>query len=471
MVVDARAENEGNNWAGSGANPWHLDQNTDSVLFLTNESDKPCPIGFAVTAGGIRYYLIKLKLNPHETRAIDMRTLRDAQQADFKGNKIPASAADGGVDWIRLDNLPIMGRMMVIRKGQGMAASYDCYDCCCAADLYSMGITPDAFDLLIDGSFQLEGLGGYEDCDDNETFYELLGTAADWASSNTGVVRMASTAGEAQGVSTGTATIEFTYYAPVWVCRANSCVEETYAPKVGYATGNVDSLVFTITSGGVPGHAQGVVARQGFNLRIQAESPSGVVPDTTFDQSGAPFTLANENTSVGESAPASVSFSSGTANAGVTIVQASGLEDSEREITVGADTSNTVFYPYAYMNVTATDEGLVNSITACDYKIPANAQFVALPYGTALCGQQVLVVNGSSEQEAPVEDVGPWCPHSVATSGNPCVCPADNYWQGTAVPYAATHSCSSNGAGIDLGDGTYSAVRHGSNGPVDWKFE
>jgi hypothetical protein len=283
---------------------------------------------------------------------------------------------------------------------------------------------------------------------------------------------MVSTAGEAQGASAGTATITFTYYAPVLVCRAGTCVETTRTPVIGHASGNVDSLVFTITSGGVPGDAQGVVARQGFNLRIQAESPSGVVPDTTFNQSGAPFTLANESTSVGKSAPASVSFSSGTANAGVTIVQASGLEDSEREITAGANTANTVFYPYAYMNVTATDEGNAGKTDACPgYVIPANAQMVALPYSSALCGEEVLVVNGSSEQEAPVEDVGPWCPHSVATSGNPCVCPADNYWQGTAVPYAATHSCSSNGAGIDLGDGTYSAVRHGSNGPVDWKFE
>ncbi|MGH9435492.1 MAG: hypothetical protein ACRD06_05785, partial [Terriglobia bacterium] len=43
LIVDARAENEANGWTGSGANPWHLDKGTDSVLFLTNMSDKPCP--------------------------------------------------------------------------------------------------------------------------------------------------------------------------------------------------------------------------------------------------------------------------------------------------------------------------------------------------------------------------------------------------------------------------------------------
>ena len=40
LVVDARVANEGNGWTGSGANPWHLDENTESILFLTNASDQ-----------------------------------------------------------------------------------------------------------------------------------------------------------------------------------------------------------------------------------------------------------------------------------------------------------------------------------------------------------------------------------------------------------------------------------------------
>ena len=41
LVVDARLQNEGNGWAGSGANPWHLDNETDSFVFLTDMGDKP----------------------------------------------------------------------------------------------------------------------------------------------------------------------------------------------------------------------------------------------------------------------------------------------------------------------------------------------------------------------------------------------------------------------------------------------
>jgi hypothetical protein len=38
--VDAAIENEGDGWAGSAANPWHLDNNTEAILFLTDEGDK-----------------------------------------------------------------------------------------------------------------------------------------------------------------------------------------------------------------------------------------------------------------------------------------------------------------------------------------------------------------------------------------------------------------------------------------------
>ncbi len=45
LVVDAHMANEGDGWSGSGANPWHLDATTDSVLFLTNESNQPARVG------------------------------------------------------------------------------------------------------------------------------------------------------------------------------------------------------------------------------------------------------------------------------------------------------------------------------------------------------------------------------------------------------------------------------------------
>jgi hypothetical protein len=94
-------------------------------------SDQQARIGFQVTAGGVHYYLTRLALSPHETRAIDLRQLRVAQQADFQGRLIPAQASDGSVNWIRLDNLPVMERVVVINRRAGVASSYDCCTCAC----------------------------------------------------------------------------------------------------------------------------------------------------------------------------------------------------------------------------------------------------------------------------------------------------------------------------------------------------
>ena len=53
--MHAPVENEGDGWAGSGADPWRLDNQTESVLFLTDETDKPARIGFSVTAQSVPF--------------------------------------------------------------------------------------------------------------------------------------------------------------------------------------------------------------------------------------------------------------------------------------------------------------------------------------------------------------------------------------------------------------------------------
>lgn len=224
LIVDAKAENEGNGWAGSGANPWHLDKNTDSVLFLTNMGNKPCPIGFDMTADGVHYYLTSLKLNPHETRAIDLRALRDAQLADFKGNKIPTGATDGSIDWIRLDDLPVMGRLMVISRKGGISSSYDCYDCCCPAALFSMGASPDEVALAINGVDGLQGFAGYQDCDGVDTFFNVTDDAT-WTSEDPSVIEMvAGSPGKVEGVAGGSTYIHVSYTASGWLCDGGECV-------------------------------------------------------------------------------------------------------------------------------------------------------------------------------------------------------------------------------------------------------
>jgi hypothetical protein len=60
--------------------------------------------------------------------------LRDAQQEDFQHKQIPAGATDGSVAWIRLDNVPVMGRLVVLARRGGVVSGFDCWPCPCLPD-------------------------------------------------------------------------------------------------------------------------------------------------------------------------------------------------------------------------------------------------------------------------------------------------------------------------------------------------
>jgi len=207
LVIDSKLMNEGWTWSGSGANPWHLDKQTGSILFLTNESGQPARIGLQVTANNIHYYLTNLKLQPHETRAINLGSLRDAQAADYKNNKIPASATDGAVNWVRIDNVPVTGRVVVVQRNGGVASNYDCCTCQCPLSLMGSGayLNPLTGFMAVGNAADFLFTALFENCNNvqypyNETIY------AAWSSGNTSVMTMDQTYhGEAHGLSSGTA--------------------------------------------------------------------------------------------------------------------------------------------------------------------------------------------------------------------------------------------------------------------------
>jgi hypothetical protein len=207
LVIDSRLANEGDGWAGSGGNPWHLDEETESILFLTNMSDRPAPIGFHVQANGVHYYVDDLRLEPHETRAIDLRKLRDAQKPDFYKHKIPADATDGSVVWVRVGNVPVMGQMVVLRRHKGLASNYHCAMCQCPAYLlpWALVVTPSGATINVNSSLQFNATASYMDCYGNVlplTGHQEFG----WWPDPPGVATVSAN-GYATGVSGGTTTI------------------------------------------------------------------------------------------------------------------------------------------------------------------------------------------------------------------------------------------------------------------------
>jgi len=207
LVIDSRVANEGDGWAGSGGNPWHLDAETESILFLTNLSDRPAPIGFHVQAHGVHYYVDDLRLEPHETRAIDLRKLRDAQKPDFHKNKIPADATDGSVVWVRIGNVAVMGQMVVLQRHKGLASNYHCSMCQCGSYLlpWALVVTPSGATINVNSSRQFDATASYVDCYGN--VYPLTGHQGfGWWPDPPGVATVSAN-GYVTGVSGGTTTI------------------------------------------------------------------------------------------------------------------------------------------------------------------------------------------------------------------------------------------------------------------------
>jgi hypothetical protein len=202
LVVDSKLQDEGWGWAGSGANPWHLDDETESVLFLTNMSDERAPIGFEVTANNVHYYLSELDLEPHETRAVDLRKLRDAQQPDPEKHLIPGRATDGSVSWIRIVNVPVMGRLVVIRRHGGMASNYDCCTCPCPPTLGSVSVSPSSATIVVTTAQSFSASVYFVNCNNSP---KLKAWPVAWSSSDTSVATMSGSTATGQGK--GTATI------------------------------------------------------------------------------------------------------------------------------------------------------------------------------------------------------------------------------------------------------------------------
>jgi hypothetical protein len=236
LVVDSKLGDPNDPMTGSGINPWHLGDHTEAMLFLTDAGDKPARIGFQIQANGVHYYLTHLKLNPHETRVINIRKLRDMQKPDFKGNKIPASATDGSLVWIRLDKVPVVGRLLILDSRRGISSNFDC-SCTfhCPTGYQSLTIAPAGVTMAVGNSQSFTVTEGYGDCYGTIHYYNVsLGVI--WTTSDSSVCSVDSSAiATAKGPGTATITATYTDDKPRWFVADQTC-NDNYISKSAYAS-------------------------------------------------------------------------------------------------------------------------------------------------------------------------------------------------------------------------------------------
>ena len=116
---------------------------------------------------------------------------------------------------MRIVNVPVEDRVVVIQRSGGVASNYDCNTCQCPVSFTgSLYLGPASFNLLPGQSGGCVCTAIYKDC--NGVIYpEGVTGQAGWSSSNTGVATVSST-GLVTGVAIGTASIKATFVGEQW---------------------------------------------------------------------------------------------------------------------------------------------------------------------------------------------------------------------------------------------------------------
>jgi hypothetical protein len=115
-VEEIPVANEGNGYAGSLASYWSFNDRKDIYVFFTDMGDQPGRFAMTIDAGGVRYFAPLVKLHPRETQYVNLRELIAQQKADLRGHLIPKDATEGRLFFIRMDNVPMYGRILEVPR-------------------------------------------------------------------------------------------------------------------------------------------------------------------------------------------------------------------------------------------------------------------------------------------------------------------------------------------------------------------
>jgi hypothetical protein len=209
-----------------------------------------------------------------------------------------------------------------------------------------------------------------------------------------------------------------------------------------------------------------------FTLQVEAINPTTNQRDTSFNGQVMLSFILPQSVSGESINPSTINLQNGVGTTQVVAKVVLGTATGRFIQLSGLFVDTSTVLINVWFSVFSTREGLVGGTTACGRIIQPNDHFVALP-STGLCNVGVILTHPAigSTTTTTIQDVGPWCPHSSATPGNPCVCGNDRYWNTSGVPLVESLSCDANNSGIDLADGTHADLGSPSvRQRILWRF-
>jgi hypothetical protein len=199
----------------NGSYPWRLDSGYSTVLHLKNTLDKEATAIYKLIYEDGEYNPKPVKLAPHQTIAIDIRNLRDAQEEDLRGVVMPRNLETGKIVWMALDpQFVIIGRNEVAKVTTGIASSFSCNVCECGS-VYVRSDPPGYLPYLAPSSLTVP-VGATGSFQVNEYMKDICSNdpwgpfgpsgSVSWSSSNTAIATVSGQTITAVGAGSATIT-------------------------------------------------------------------------------------------------------------------------------------------------------------------------------------------------------------------------------------------------------------------------
>jgi hypothetical protein len=448
---------------GKGLKDWDVSNGNDTMISLINLDEKDQDFWVTLFFDGAQYK-VPVHLKAGGSTMFNVSETIMMQQPDSDGHKIPPgtlhgtavlSAASPDPQWVNV------GVSIGIFNVSTATCGGHCPNCTTAN---GFRVQADRGTALVGQDAQFSSWALF-----NASWVDYT-LQSSWSSSNIQVAQPSgSTVGAFTGVSPGSFSAQAfaTLEAGSDTCPESCATQGWGADAPGTITPN--GFGISVTSTPIQGETNSIVSGQSAQVQVTVQGANGAT--ATYYTGSVHFS----STDSGASLPSDYSYTASDAGVhtfNVTLKSVSG-NSATRDLSVqdsGSGVSSTQNIN-VWFQVIATREGLVGGLTACGHTITTNDHFVALP-ATGLCNLGVRLRNGTNLATTTVLDVGPWCPNTPGSgNSNTCSCPSDRYWQTTGVPFAATASCATSHAGIDLADGTFADLGLTNNGNIYWRFQ
>jgi hypothetical protein len=211
--------------SSTGGYPWFTNGSASTVVFIKNTTAQPRQFHVTLSYQGDKWGSNLKTLAPGQTYLLDVRQVRDEQEAGSDGSLIPPDATSGHVAWsVRgSENKVLIGRAQTVDFAVGLASSYEC-QCTCPASFDHSFMSPGSVTGFPGSTQQFLANEVDRNCYGTlQAPYTVLYPA--FSSGNTSVATVSST-GVATAIAPGSTTINafwstpgrWQFYGPEFPC-------------------------------------------------------------------------------------------------------------------------------------------------------------------------------------------------------------------------------------------------------------